>query len=54
MHFQLEILPNLYQKKLKSERTFDLPENKPCKGGKSQTAQGERSVTLGKTSNNIV
>ena len=24
-----------------------LPENKPWKGGKSQTAQGERSVTLG-------
>ena len=26
---------------------LDLPENKPWKGGKSQTAQGERSVTLG-------
>ena len=25
----------------------DLSIDKPCKGGKSQTAQGERSVTLG-------
>ena len=28
-------------------KNSDQSKNKPCKGGKSQTAQGERSVTLG-------
>ena len=35
------------EEKLNVRTSSDLPENKPCKGGKSQTAQGERSVTLG-------
>ena len=39
--------PEFISKTSTSESIFDLPENKPCKGGKSQTAQGERSVTLG-------
>ena len=34
-------------KKFNVRTNSDLSENKPCKGGKSQTAQGERSVTLG-------
>ena len=34
-------------KNLNVRTNSDLPENKPWQGGKSQTAQGERSVTLG-------
>ncbi|MBR2426166.1 MAG: hypothetical protein IKB16_05425 [Lentisphaeria bacterium] len=37
----------IVEEKLNVRTSSDLPENKPCKGGKSQTAQGERSVTLG-------